>query len=178
MSRIGKQIIAIPQGVTVNLDGDILTVKGPKGEIKKTFRPVVKIMIEASEIKLELKNDSILAKALWGTYASHIINMIQGVTAGFEKKLIIEGVGFKANLQGDKIVLDIGFSHSVEEKIPAGVSLTVEKNLITVSGFDKEAVNQFAAIIRLHKKTEPYKGKGIRYEGEKVLRKQGKKTVA
>ncbi|HEY4483991.1 MAG TPA: 50S ribosomal protein L6 [Candidatus Paceibacterota bacterium] len=178
MSRIGKKIINIPQGVIVTKDGDVLKVKGPKGELSKTFKPVVDVILEGETISFKPANSSILAKALWGTYASHVNNMIEGVTKGFEKKLIIEGVGFKANMQANKLVLDIGFSHVVEEVIPEGLTVTTEKNVITVSGFDKELVGQFSSTVRLHKRTEPYKGKGIRYDGEKVLRKQGKKTVS
>jgi len=178
MSRIGKQIIDIPSGVTVTKDETTLTVKGPKGELKKDFRPEVDIVIEDNKISFKPAKDTILARALWGTYASHVKNMVEGVTNGFERKLIIEGVGFKSAVQADKLVLELGFSHSIEKKIPAELTVTAEKNVVTVSGFDKELVGQFAATVRLHKKTEPYKGKGIRYEGEHVRRKQGKKTVS
>ncbi|MEX0910152.1 MAG: 50S ribosomal protein L6 [Candidatus Paceibacterota bacterium] len=178
MSRIGKKNLNIPKGVTVTKEGDVLTVKGPKGELTRTFKPLIEIKIEGDAIFFKPIKESILAKALWGTYASHVTNMIIGVTEGFQKKLIIEGVGFKSNVQGDKLVLDLGFSHQVEEIIPQGLTVTAEKNIVTISGFDKELVGQFASTVRLHKKTEPYKGKGIRYEDEKVLRKQGKKTVS
>ncbi len=178
MSRIGKKNLSIPKGVTVTKEGDVLTVKGPKGELVRTFKPLIEINIDGDAITFSPTKESILAKALWGTYASHVTNMIIGVTEGFQKKLIIEGVGFKSNVQGDKLVLDLGFSHQVIENIPKELTVTAEKNIVTISGFNKEQVGQFASTIRLHKKTEPYKGKGIRYEDEKVLRKQGKKTVA
>ncbi|OHA58790.1 MAG: 50S ribosomal protein L6 [Candidatus Vogelbacteria bacterium RIFOXYD1_FULL_44_32] len=178
MSRIGKRIINIPAGVTVSLDGGMFEVKGPKGTLARPFKDDVAIKIDGAEITLLPVKETIFAKALWGTYGSHIANMIEGVTTGFTKKMIIEGVGYKANVQGDKLILDIGFSHTVEEKIPSGVTVTVEKGNITVTGFDKELVGQFSATVRSHKKTEPYKGKGIRYEGEQVRRKQGKKTAA
>lgn len=178
MSRIGKRIINIPAGVTVSLNGGLLEVKGPKGTLTKPFKDDVAVKIEGTEISLSPVKETIFARALWGTYGAHIANMIEGVTNGFTKKMIIEGVGYKANAQGDKLVLDIGFSHPVEEKIPQGVAVTVEKGNITVTGFDKELVGQFCATVRSHKKTEPYKGKGIRYEGEHIRRKQGKKTAA
>lgn len=178
MSRIGKKNLSIPKGVTVAKEGDVLTVKGPKGELVRTFKPLIEIKIDGDAITFCPTKESILAKALWGTYASHVTNMIIGVTEGFQKKLIIEGVGFKSNVQGDKLVLDLGFSHQVIENIPKELTVTAEKNVVTISGFNKEQVGQFASTVRLYKKTEPYKGKGIRYEDEKVLRKQGKKTVS
>jgi large subunit ribosomal protein L6 len=178
MSRIGKLIINIPTGVTVNATAAAVEVKGPKGTLTRSLRPEVAVTIADNNITLAPTKESILARALWGTYSSHLSNMIEGVTNGFTKKMIIEGVGFKASVQGNKLVLDIGFSHTVEEIIPTDLTVTVEKSVITVSGFNKELVGQFAATVRAHKKTEPYKGKGIRYEGEIVHRKQGKKSVA
>lgn len=178
MSRIGKRIINIPAGVTVALNDGVFEVKGPKGTLHRPLKADVVINISGNEITLAPVKETMFARALWGTYGSHIANMIEGVTNGFTKKMIIEGVGYKANVQGDKLVLDIGFSHQVEEKIPQGVTVTVEKGNITVTGFDKEVVGQFSATVRSHKKTEPYKGKGIRYEGELIRRKQGKKTAA
>ncbi|MEK7136197.1 MAG: 50S ribosomal protein L6 [Patescibacteria group bacterium] len=178
MSRIGKRLIEIPTGVTVTKGEGTVEVKGPKGTLARPFRADIAINIEGNTITLAPVKETILSKSLWGTYGSHLANMIEGVTKGFTKKMIIEGVGFKANLQGNKLVLDIGFSHTVEEIIPEGLVVTVEKNVITVTGFDKELVGQFSATIRGHKETEPYKGKGIRYEGEFVRRKQGKKTTA
>ena len=178
MSRIGKQQINIPTGVTVTQTADKVEVKGPKGTLTKIFKPDIAITIEGNMITLAPVKETVFAKALWGTYGSHLINMIQGVTTGFQKKLIIEGVGFKSNVVGNKLVLDLGFSHTIEEEIPKDLSVTAEKNVVTITGFDKELVGQFSATIRSYKRTEPYKGKGIRYEGEIVRRKQGKKTVS
>ena len=178
-SRIGRQIIIIPDKVAVSLNEGTLTVTGPKGTLVRDFKiNLVAINISGSEITLTPLVENVFTNSLWGTYASHIKNMVIGVTEGYTKKLIIEGVGFKAALKGDILELDIGFSHLVPVNIPAGVAVVVEKNVITVSGYDKEKVGEFAARVRSHKKTEPYKGKGIRYEDELVKRKQGKKTVS
>ena len=178
MSRIWKRTIEIPTGVTVAKNPEGVEVKGPKGTLTRHFRSEVAINIDGHTITLVPTKETGPTRALWGTYGSHLVNMIEGVSKGFEKKMIIEGVGFKAAVVGNKLVLDIGFSHQVEEAIPAGLIVTTEKNLITVTGFDKELVGQFAATVRSHKPTEPYKGKGIRYMDEIVRRKQGKKTVS
>ncbi|MFW5853430.1 MAG: 50S ribosomal protein L6 [Patescibacteria group bacterium] len=178
MSRIGKQIIEIPQGVTVDKNGGEVIVSGPRGKISRIFKDVIDIKINDNQITLVPVADSILAKNLWGTYGSHLKNMVVGVTEGFVKKLVIEGIGYKINVTDGHLVLDVGFSHQVRLKIPADLEVTVEKNNITVSGYNKESVGGFASLIRIQKKTEPYKGKGIRYIDEVVLRKQGKKSVA
>ncbi len=180
MSRIGRQIINIPSNVEVSLVDGVLTVKGPKGSLTRRFKTdVVAINLnDKKEISFEPVKDNVLAKALWGTYASHVNNMITGVSNGYSKKLIIEGIGFKSALKGKELELDLGFSHQVVVPIPEGLELQVEKNVVTVSGYDKEQVGGFAARVRSYKKTEPYKGKGIRYEDEIVRRKQGKKTVS
>lgn len=177
MSRIAKKPIVIPEGVTASFDGNTLTVKGSLGELSRPFKPEIEIKIAEKEIILTPKKSSNFSKALWGTYASHILNMIEGVTKSFEKKLIIEGIGYKAELRGDKLVMNLGFSHPIELNVPKGITVTVEKENMSVSGIDKEGVGQFAAEIRSYKKPEPYKGKGIRYENEVVKRKQGKKSV-
>ena len=181
MSRIGKKVIAIPTNTQVSLAGAVVSVKGPLGILEKKFRDDIGITVGASEITLVPKRVTLENKALWGTYASHIINMIVGVTTPFVKKLIIEGIGYKsevkANGKDSNLVLALGFSHPVNVPIPAGLKVTAEKNVITVSGNDKEMVGQFVASVRSLKKPEPYKGKGIRYEGEIVKRKQGKKTA-
>lgn len=177
MSRIGKQIITIPQGTQVTADGNVITVKGPQGELKRIFKDVVEITITDNEITLKPKNDDKEAHALWGTYASHIKNMVDGVNEHFSKKLIIEGVGYRAEMKGKDLVLNVGFSHPVEVTAPEGVTLNVEKAEITISGANKEDVGRVAADIRAIKKPEPYKGKGIRYSDEIVRRKEGKKTV-
>ena len=177
MSRIGKQIIKIPSGVTVSYDAGVFTVKGPKGELKKNFKDDIAINIATEEITLAPKEGAIGAKALWGTYASHIKNMIEGVTNMFSKKLILEGVGYKSDVAGKNLNLALGFSHPVVVEIPETITVTAEKNIITVSGIDKELVGSFTASLRALKKPEPYKGKGFRYEDEVIRRKQGKKTA-
>ena len=177
MSKIGKQKIAIPEGVTVVRDGDKFSVKGPKGTLSKNFRPDIEIKIEDKLITLNPKRNDKFSKSLWGTYASHLLNMIAGVQNPYQKKLILEGIGFKSEVKGKDLNLALGFSHPVIVKIPEGITATAEKNNITITGIDKELVGNFAASVRALKKPEPYKGKGMRYEGEVIMRKQGKKTV-
>ena len=183
MSRIGKQKLTIPSGVQASLNIEkglqIFKVKGPLGELSREFKPEIKIEINGQDIKLTPENEEeIFLKALWGTYASHIKNMIEGVTKGFKKVLVIEGIGFKAQVAGDKITLSLGFSHPVEIKIPKGLKVVMEKSNMTITGFDKELVGLFAEKVTALKKPEPYKGKGIRYEGQVIKLKQGKKTIA
>lgn len=178
MSRIGKQKIKIPSGVEVNLSGTSLTVKGAKGTLVRDFPGAVKIEIADGEVSFVPKNENDKKnRALWGTYASHVKNMILGVSAGYVKKLILEGVGFKSDVAGTTLNLALGFSHPVKVAIPTGLTVTADKNIITVSGIDKELVGQFTASVRAMKKPEPYKGKGFRYEGEVIRRKQGKKAA-
>ena len=177
MSRIGKKIINIEPKTEVSLLDNVLTVKGPLGTLSRTFRSEVKIEISDGKISLSPKRKSLDILALWGTYASHIINMMSGVHKAFEKKLIVEGIGYKSDVKGEDLVMSLGFSHPVKMKIDKGLKVTAEKNIITVSGIDKEQVGQFVAKIRDTKKPEPYKGKGIRYEDEVVRRKEGKKSV-
>ena len=177
MSRIGKKIIRIPEKTEITLDGRMLSVKGPVGVLSREFKPDISITVGAQEVSLIPERITLENKALWGTYGSHIKNMIIGVNTPFVKKLIIEGIGYKSEVKGDKLVLALGFSHPVNVPISAGLKVTAEKNVITVTGIDKEMVGQFTASVRSLKKPEPYKGKGIRYEGEVVKRKQGKKTV-
>src|SRR5258708_4657325 len=177
MSRIGKQEIEIPGSVEVTQSGDVFTVKGPKGTIVKNFRDDIAISIKDKIITLAPKRNDKFSKSLWGTYASHIKNMIQGVQTPYQKKLILEGVGFKSEVKGKEFQFALGFSHPVIVRIPEGITATAEKNNITISGIDKELVGSFTAGIRALKKPEPYKGKGMRYEGEVIRRKQGKKTV-
>ncbi len=178
MSRIGKQIITIPAGTEVSVATDSIQVKGKGGTLVKPMHLAVKIMIESGIAKVEPANSSRLARALWGTYAAHVKNMIAGVNTPFVKKLQVEGIGFKAEVAGKNLKLALGFSHPVIVAIPDGVTAVVEKNIVTISGADKEQVGQFAASVRELKKPEPYKGKGIRYEGEVVRQKQGKKAAA
>lgn len=177
MSRKGKKEIIIPEKTSVSFNAGVLTVKGPQGELFKTFRPEVNVNIEGSKITLVPKFKNIENNALWGTYASHIKNMIDGVNKPYEKKLIVEGVGFRSEVKGLDMNFVLGFSHPVKIAIPKGLKVTAEKNVVTVSGSDKEIVGEFAARIRSLKKPEPYKGTGIRYDGEVIRRKQGKKSV-
>ncbi|MAQ59274.1 50S ribosomal protein L6 [bacterium] len=176
MSRLGKQPITIPNGVEVTLENGVMTVKGPKATLTQNLRDDVEIKIEDGVITLSPRETD-LAPKLWGTYASIIRNLIQGVTEGFTRILEIHGVGYRAAVNGNQIVLNVGFSHPVELDIPEGISVEVVKNIITLTGNDKEALGQFAANVRKVKKPENYKGKGIRYQGEYVIIKQGKKAV-
>ena len=179
MSRVGKQLIIIPSGVTVKIEGQKVSVKGPKGDLERTFHSNTVIVLNGREISVSVKNPKEgFDRGLWGLSRVLISNMITGVTEGFFKKLEIAGIGFKAQVQGNKLVLSLGFSHPVELEFPKNISAVVEKNLVTVSGIDKEQVGQFAATIKLLKKPEPYKGKGIKYQGEKIRRKAGKAAKA
>lgn len=177
MSRIGKKVIAIPAKTEVSYASGVLTVTGPLGTLTKNFKPEIEVTVTPSEVTLVPKRVTLENRALWGTYASHVMNMIAGVTANFTKKLILEGIGYKSEVKGDALTLALGFSHPVKVTIPEGLKVTAEKNLITISGMDKEMVGEFAAKLRAMKKPEPYKGKGFRYEGEVIKRKQGKKTA-
>jgi large subunit ribosomal protein L6 len=175
MSRLGKQPIVLPAGVEAAFADGVLTVKKGNNSLSREIKPEVEVSIENDSILFSPKSDAALA--LWGTYAAHTRNMVEGVTTGFKKVLEIEGVGYRAELKGNKLVLLMGFSHPVEMPVPEGLSVTVEKNVVTISGVDNEVVGQFAANVRGVKKPEPYKGKGIRYQGEYIIRKQGKKAV-
>ncbi|MBI3573553.1 50S ribosomal protein L6 [Candidatus Kaiserbacteria bacterium] len=178
MSKIGKNAITIPQKTEVTVGGGNVSVKGPLGTLSKTMHSMVTIAVADGKVTVTPKNTSKLSRSLWGTFASHIKNMIAGVNKKYEKKLTLEGIGYRVELQGKNLKFLVGFSHPVLLAIPAGLDVAVEKNAMTVSGIDKEAVGQFAADIRAVKKPEPYKGKGIRYEGEYVRQKQGKKVAA
>lgn len=154
MSRVGKQIINIPDKTEVTLQDGVLTVKGPLGTLTRNFKDIITITIADKIITLAPKSEDVKSRALWGTYASHILNMIEGVTKGFEKKMTIEGVGYKVNVNGSNFVLDIGLSHQVIVPIPEGIKAVTEKNNFSISGIDKEKVGEFAAKIRAYKKTE------------------------
>jgi large subunit ribosomal protein L6 len=178
MSRIGKQTIIIPNKTEVTLSGISLSVKGPKGVLTRSFPGDIKININNQEITLIPGNlEDRKLNALWGTYASHIKNMIKGVNEGYSKKLVLEGVGFKSDVSGKILNLALGFSHPVKVNIPEGLTVTAEKNIITVIGIDKELVGYFTASVRAMKKPEPYKGKGFHYDDEVIRRKQGKKAA-
>lgn len=177
MSRLGKIPITLPSGVEAAFAEGVLTMKGPKGTLTRKMRDSVEVKIEDGSITLSPVEGRDEAPAMWGTYAAHANNMVVGVTDGFSKVLEIEGVGYRAEMKGTTLVLNVGFSHSVELEVPEGLTTIVEKNVITISGADKDAVGQFAADVKKVRPPEPYKGKGIRYKGEYIIRKQGKKAV-
>ncbi len=178
MSRIGKNPIKIPDKVEVSVNGDEVVVKGPKGELSIKKNPALDVRVDDGSVVVSLKEDSRQNRAFWGLTRSLIANMVEGVLNGHQKSLEVEGVGYKVELKGNKLVMALGFSHPVEFEAPEGITFSVEKNKITVSGIDKALVGQTAANIRKLKKPEPYKGKGIRYEGEVIRRKAGKKAGA
>jgi len=176
MSRIGKRTIAVPKGVTVTLDGQSVTVKGPKGERSWTVADEIEVKLENDEINLIAKVDTQRARAMWGLSRTLVDNMVVGVTEGFTRKLELVGVGYRAALKGNDLTLQLGFSHEVDIKAPEGVTFAVPKQTeINISGADKQVVGELAANIRKLRPPEPYKGKGVRYSGEKVRRKEGKK---
>lgn len=178
MSRLAKKPIIIPAKTEVTLgDGNVVKVKGPLGELARSFPHAVKVTISGSEITIAIVGTDRTERPLAGTAVAHIKNMIAGVNKPYEKKLLIEGVGFKADAKGDKLNLALGFSHPVVVDIPAGLKVATEKGSITITGISKDVVGQFAASVRALKKPEPYKGKGIRYSDEVIRRKQGKKTA-
>jgi len=177
MSRIAKKPITIPAKTEASFAKGVFTVKGPLGTLTKNFRDEIGFAIENGTITLTLVSDNLQARALWGTYASHIKNMLAGVNKAYEKKLVVEGIGYKADVKGKDLVLAVGFSHPVIIPIPADLKITVEKTTITVSGIDCEKVGQFAAVVRSQKKPEPYLGKGIHFIDEVIRRKQGKKAA-
>jgi large subunit ribosomal protein L6 len=177
MSRLGKKPFPVPAGVTVTMNDGNITVTGPKGTLSRAFRDEISIKVEDGSILIEPTSDNVFVRSLWGTYASHLRNMVAGVTEGFTKKLILEGVGFKSAVNGTSLDLALGFSHPVNVEIPAGLTVTAEKNVVTITGMDKETVGQFSSYVRSLKKPEPYKGKGFRYDDEVIRRKQGKKSA-
>lgn len=176
MSRLAKKPIAVGKAV-VSVDGGVLSVKGAKGTLAKYAHPLVNLSVASEGVIITPKDRSRFAKALVGTYASHIKNMVAGVETPYVKKLIIEGVGYKMEVRGKEVVLTVGLSHTVSLRIPDDVTVAVEKNVMKIESANKESVGQFAANVRRVKPPEPYLGKGIRYENEVILRKQGKKAV-
>lgn len=178
MSRVGKQLITIPKEVDIRVEKDSIIVKGPKGELKQAIPFFLNIKIKDNKLSLSVEDKKVKKqRALWGTLARLIFNMIVGVTEGFEKKLELVGVGYKANIEGDKLTLNVGFSHQVDFLIPKQVEAKVNKNIISISGINKQMVGEVAAQIRKIRKPEPYKGKGIKYIDEIIKRKSGKKAV-
>src|SRR5512138_684434 len=176
MSRIGRLPVAVPNGVQVNVKGSDVHVKGPKGELKRTFSPLVEIAMENGEVVIERKSDNAAERALHGTTRAVIANMVRGVSSGFQVVLEVEGVGYRAEMAGKDLSLFVGYSHPVKVEPPAGISFEVEQKTrqIKVLGYDREAVGQTAAEIRRIRPPEPYHGKGIRYINEKIRRKAGK----
>lgn len=177
MSKVGKKPILIPQGVEININGDFILVKGPKGELGRTIHPDIEVKVQGQEIIVSPKKETKESNALWGLFRALIANMVEGVSKGFEKGLEFEGVGFKAQVKDNDLELNLGFSHPVLFKGKEGITFKVEKNQILVSGIDKELVGLVASQIRKIKPPEPYKGKGIRYKGEIIKRKAGKKAI-
>ncbi|HEY9217280.1 MAG TPA: 50S ribosomal protein L6 [Phenylobacterium sp.] len=176
MSRIGKKPIAIPAGVTINLDGQTVTVKGPKGELAWTLAEEIEVRQEGSELILSKRTESQRAQAMWGLSRTLVGNMVIGVTTGYERVLELVGVGYRAALKGTSLSMQLGFSHDIDITPPAGVTFAVPRQTeVRISGIDKQLVGELAAQIRRIRPPEPYKGKGVRYAGEKVRRKEGKK---
>ena len=176
MSRIGKKAVPVPAGVTVNLSGQDLSVKGPKGELRFALNDQVVAKMEGSSVKVDPKDKSKLARASWGMSRTMVANMVKGVTTGFSKSLEINGVGYRAAVQGKVLQLNLGYSHDVNYPIPEGIEIKTPKPTeIVVSGIDKQRVGQVAAEIREYRGPEPYKGKGVKYAGEYIFRKEGKK---
>ncbi|MEO3385984.1 50S ribosomal protein L6 [Mesorhizobium sp. CAU 1741] len=176
MSRIGKKPVPVPQGVTADVSGQTVTAKGPKGELKFVVNDEVLVKLEDGEISVTPRDESKEARSKWGMSRTQIENILRGVKDGFEKKLEINGVGYRAALQGKNLQLALGFSHDVVYQTPEGISITVPKPTeIVVNGIDKQAVGQVAAEIRKYRGPEPYKGKGVKYAGERIVRKEGKK---
>jgi large subunit ribosomal protein L6 len=181
MSRIGKNPIKIPSGVTVEKKENTIHVKGPKGELTASFHPLIKIEIADGSITCSRTSESKLAKSLHGLTRTLLFNMTEGVTKGFEKKLEIVGVGYRATVSGSKIVFSLGHSHPIDFPIPKGIKIDLDKekkNIIIISGIDKQLIGETAAKIRALRKPEPYKGKGIKYLGEHIARKAGKAAAA
>jgi large subunit ribosomal protein L6 len=176
MSRIGKKAVAIPSGVTVTLDGQTVTVKGPKGELAWTVADEIEVRQENGELTLAKRVDTTRAQAMWGLSRTLVNNMVVGVTTGYERTLELVGVGYRAAMKGQALSMQLGFSHEVDVPPPQGIAFAVPKQTeVKISGIDKQLVGEMAARIRRIRPPEPYKGKGVRYAGEKVRRKEGKK---
>jgi large subunit ribosomal protein L6 len=176
MSRIGKKAIAVPAGVTLTLEGQTVTVKGPKGQLAWTIVDEIELAHEGGELTLKPRDDSTRAKAMWGLSRTLVANMVHGVTQGYEEALELVGVGYRAAMKGQALSMQLGFSHEVDVPPPAGITFAVPKQTeVRIAGIDKQLVGEVAARIRRIRPPEPYKGKGVRYAGEKVRRKEGKK---
>jgi large subunit ribosomal protein L6 len=178
MSRIGKLPIEIPSGTTVEIKNNVVVVNGAKGTLSYEYSPLIQVKTEGEKVLVSLKEDTVESRKLWGLVRTLIANMIVGASKGYEKQLEIVGIGYRGQMNGNKLVLSVGFSHPVEIIPPEGINLKIERNQITVSGADKQLVGETAARIRSVKKPEPYKGKGIKYSNEKIRRKAGKAAKA
>jgi large subunit ribosomal protein L6 len=176
MSRIGKKPVAVPAGVTASIDGRVLNVKGPKGALSLNLRDEISYTLGDDGILVKPANETKQARAFWGMQRTMVQNLVTGVTEGFSKKLLITGVGYRASAQGKKLKLQLGYSHDVDIDVPEGIEIkTPDQTTVEISGIDKQKVGQLAAEIRQWRKPEPYKGKGIKYDGEFIFRKEGKK---
>jgi large subunit ribosomal protein L6 len=176
MSRVGKKAVAIPSGVTANIEGQTVKVKGPKGALQLVLHDDVAATMDKGAIKVDPRGDSKRARAMWGTYRALVANLVQGVTQGFEQRLEITGVGYRAAVQGKNLQLQLGYSHDVVFPIPDGITIATPRPVeIVISGIDRQRVGQVAAEIRGFRPPEPYKGKGVRHAGEYIFRKEGKK---
>jgi large subunit ribosomal protein L6 len=176
MSRVGKHPVVIPRGVTVTIDGQRVRAEGKLGTLDRTLMREVRVTREDGKISVRPRDDSLRARMMWGTARTLVANLVEGVSRGFTRKLEISGVGYRAQIQGDKLVLQLGYSHDIRYPAPAGIKVQCpDQTHVVVSGADKERVGQVAAEIRAYRPVEPYKGKGIKYEDEFVLRKEGKK---
>lgn len=176
MSRVGSSAITIPADVTLSNDGGVIVVKGKNGELSTSLHSDVELLVADNVATLKPARDTRQAKALWGTMRSNLNNMVVGVTEGFTRKLEINGVGYRAAMQGNKLVLSLGFSHPVEMEVPAGLKVAVENNTsVTITGADKQLLGQFASEVRAKRPPEPFKGKGVKYADEYIVRKEGKK---
>lgn len=178
MSRIGKKIIIVPAGVEMKLEGRNLSIKGPKGQLERVLPGGVNLELKDGQISVSMAGDDKASRSMWGTIRMHVSNMVEGVSDGFSKKLQIEGIGYRASVEGDTLVLQVGFSHPVRITADKDIKFAVEKNIVTISGIDKDKVSKVAAETKRVRPPEPYKGKGIRYFGEIVRKKVGKKTVS
>ena len=176
MSRVGSSAITIPADVTLSNDGGVIVVKGKNGELSTSLHSDVELSVADNVATLKPARDTRQAKALWGTMRANLNNMVVGVTEGFTRKLEINGVGYRAAMQGNKLVLSLGFSHPVEMEVPAGLKVAVENNTsVTITGADKQLLGQFASEVRAKRPPEPFKGKGVKYADEYIVRKEGKK---
>ncbi len=179
MSRIGKKPVAIPSGVTATVSGQKVTLKGPKGELSFTCPDQIKVAKSATGVEVGMVEDNKQARAMWGMARTQIVNLLEGVTKGYSQTLEIHGVGFRAAMKGKDLQMQVGYSHDVLYPIPAGIKIELDgprkDTIIRISGIDKQKVGQVAAELRAYRKPEPYQGKGVRYQGEFILRKEGKK---